>query len=75
MVENGIFKGQLKFWNLFLFGFSKADMIRQNILFFDLEVDFLVVKGVQIEHLIELGLFLGDVEAVHEIWVNEWNLL
>ena len=43
MMENGVFEGQLQFWNLFLFGLSQSDIIRQNVLFFNLEVDFLVV--------------------------------
>ena len=50
-------------------------MIRQNVLFFDLEVDFLVVKWVQVEHLIILGLLLGYVEGVHQIRVDLRYLL
>ena len=50
-------------------------MIRQIELIFDLKVDFLVVKWVQVEHLIILGLLLGYVEGVHQIGIDLGHLL
>ena len=74
-MEDGVFQGQLQFWNLFLLGLRKSDMTRKYVLFINLEVDLLVVKWVQVEHLIVLGLLLGYVEGVHQIRVDMRYLL